>query len=107
MEEREKEIVLKALEKVEKWYVHLAGISGDMLLIVSKREVPQEIEVDGKVYKVKHYDPEAYLEAIRRDENEFRSFRVYYFLKVYMRKVLDLLAQMEVERMSLDLKNLL
>lgn len=51
--ESEKEIVLKALDK---WYVMLAGIKGDTLLIVSKREVPQKINVDGKDYAVKYYE---------------------------------------------------
>ena len=98
----EKEVVLKALEQVDKWYVHLAGINGETLLIVSKKPVPESLVVEGKEYKVKYYDPDQYIEAIKRDENEFRGYRVYYFIKLYMRKVLEVLAQMELERMSLE-----
>ena len=97
----EKEVVLKALEQVDKWYVHLAGINGETLLIVSKKPVPESLVVEGKEYKVKYYDPDQYIEAIKKDENEFRGYRVYYFIKLYMRKVLEVLAQMELERMSL------
>ena len=98
----EKEIVLKALEQIDKWYVHIAGIRGDTLLIVSKKPVPEKLIIDGKEYKVKYYTPEQYIETIRVNEDEFRSFHIYYFIKVYMRKVLDLLAQLEVERMSIN-----
>ena len=98
----EKEVVLKALEQVDKWYVQLAGINGETLLIVSKKPVPESLVVEGKEYKVKYYDPDQYIEAIKRDENEFRGYRVYYFIKLYMRKVLEVLAQMELERMSLE-----
>ena len=97
----EKEVVLKALEQVDKWYVHLAGINGETLLIVSKKPAPESLVVEGKGYKVKYYDPDQYIEVIKRDENEFRGYRVYYFIKLYMRKVLEVLAQMELERMSL------
>ena len=97
----EKEVVLKALEQVDKWYVQLAGINGETILVVSKKPVPETLVVEGKVYKVKHFDPNQYIEAIKRDENEFRQYHVYYFVKLYMRKVLEVLAQMELERMSL------
>ncbi|MQL56139.1 hypothetical protein [Acidianus ambivalens] len=103
----EKEVVLKALEKVDKWYVQLAGIKGDELLIVSQKEVPKEIEVEGRKLTVKHYSPEEYLNVITKDENEFRSYHVYYFVKMYMRKVLDLLAYLEVNRIRIDEKDLL
>ena len=103
----EKEVVLKALEKVDKWYVQLAGIKGDELLIVSQKEVPKEIEVEGRKLTIKHYFPEEYLTVITKDENEFRSYHVYYFVKMYMRKVLDLLAYLEVNRIRIDERDLL
>ncbi|BDC17785.1 hypothetical protein HS5_06750 [Acidianus sp. HS-5] len=103
----EKEIVLKALEKVDKWYVQLAGIKGEELLIVSQKEVPREIEVDEIKFSVKHYSPDEYLKAISEDEDEFRSYHVYYFVKMYMRKVLDLLAYLEVNKFRIDEKDLL
>ncbi|MFP3065536.1 MAG: hypothetical protein RXR59_08420 [Sulfolobus sp.] len=96
----EKDVVLKALEQVDKWYVQLAGIKGDTLLIISPKEVPRTLIVEGKEYKVVHYHPEEYLDVIRKNEDEFRSYHVYYFVKVYMRKVLDLLASIELERMT-------
>ncbi len=104
---QEKEIVLKALEKVDKWYVQLAGIKGKELLIVSQREVPREIEVDGIKLSVKYYSPEEYLNVISNNEEEFRSYHVYYFVKMYMRKVLDLLAYLEVNKFRIDEKDLL
>ena len=96
----EKEIVLKALDKVEKWYVMLAGIKGNTLLLVSKKEVPRTIEVDGINLEVRYFEPEEYLNVISQDDEEFRSYHVYYFVKVYMRKVLDILSSLEVQRMS-------
>lgn len=98
----EKEIVLTALEQVDKWYVQLAGIKGDTLLIVSKKPVPEKLVVNGKEYNVKYYTPEQYIETIKVNEEEFRSFHIYYFVKMYLRKVLDLLTQLEVEKMSLN-----
>jgi len=96
----EKEIVLKALDKVDKWYVMLAGIKDNTLLLVSKKEVPKTIEVDGINLEVKYYEPEEYLRVIQQDDKEFWSYRVYYFVKVYMRKVMDILSSLEVQRMS-------
>ena len=58
---KEKEVVLKALEQVDKWYVHLAGINGETLLIVSKKPVPESLVVEGKEYKVKYYDLDQYI----------------------------------------------
>ena len=98
----EKEIVLTALEQVDKWYVQLAGIKEDTLLIVSKKPVPEKLVVNGKEYNVKYYTPEQYIETIKVNEEEFRSFHIFYFVKIYMRKVLDLLTQLEVEKMSLN-----
>ncbi|BCU69634.1 hypothetical protein [Stygiolobus caldivivus] len=98
----EKEVVLTALEQVDKWYVHLAGIKGDTILIVSKKPVPEKLTINGKDYTIKYYTPEQYIETIRTNEEEFRSFRIYYFVKIYMRKVLDILTQLEVERMSIN-----
>lgn len=96
----EKEVVLKALDKIDKWYVMLAGIRENNLLIVSKKVPPNMINVDGVDYTVKYYEPEEYLKVITQDENEFRSYKVYYFVKVYMRKVLDILSSLEVQKMS-------
>lgn len=101
----EKELVLRALDKVDKWYVMLAGIKNNTLLLVSKRGVPNTIEVDGINLIVKHYDPEDYLKVIMHNEEEFRSYRIYYFVKVYMRKVLDILSSLEVQKMSEDFEN--
>ena len=58
--------------------------------------------VKRKTNKVKYYDPDHYIEAIKRDESEFGGYRVYYFIRLYMRKVLEVLAQMELERTSLE-----
>jgi len=96
----EKEIVLKALDKIDKWYVMLAGIRENTLLIVSKKVPPNSINVDGIEYSVKYYEPEEYLRVITYNEDEFRSYKIYYFVKVYMRKVLDILSSLEVQRMS-------
>ncbi|WP_369611599.1 hypothetical protein [Sulfurisphaera javensis] len=96
----EKEIVLKALDRIDKWYVMLAGIKDNNLLIVSKKVPPNVINIDGVDYTIKYYDPEDYLRVITQNEEEFRSYRIYYFVKVYMRKVLDILSSLEVQRMS-------
>jgi len=78
----------------------LAGMKGNTLLLVSKKEVPRAIEVDGINLEVKYFEPEEYLRVILQNDEEFRSYHVYYFVKVYMRKVLDILSSLEVQRMS-------
>ncbi|NON62816.1 hypothetical protein [Acidianus sp. RZ1] len=101
----EKELVLKSLDKVDRWYIMLAGIKENNLLLVTKREVPSTVEVDGIFLNVIHYDPDQYLEEVSRNEELFRSYKVYYFVKTYMRKLLDLLSSLEVQRMSLTLED--
>lgn len=97
----EKELLLEALDKIDKFYVYLAGIRDNTLLIVAKCEVPNEIEIRGKKFTVIHYTPDDYLnQVIEKEEELFRKYKIYYFVKSYMRKILDMLACAEVERMS-------
>ncbi|QGA69291.1 hypothetical protein [Sulfolobus sp. E11-6] len=102
----DKEIVLTALEKVDKFHVYLAGIDGSEILLVTTLNVPNELEIEGMKFKIIKYDPEDYLNQVVEKEYEiFRKFKIYYFVKVYMRKILDMLSSAEVERMSVDLKD--
>ncbi|AKA75109.1 hypothetical protein SULI_10640 [Saccharolobus solfataricus] len=102
----DKEILLSALDKVDKFYVYLAGINSSEILLVTTLNVPNEIEVEGKKFKVVKYHPEDYLSQVVEKEDEiFRKYKIYYFVKAYMRKILDTLSSAEVERMSLDLKD--
>ena len=102
----DKEVVLQAIEMVGKWDVMLAGTKGNEILIVSKRECPNSLSIDGRNLNVKRYDPDTYINILQEDENVFRNYKVYYFVKVYMRKILDLLAYLEVSRLSMDFKTL-
>lgn len=97
----EKQVVLNAIESY-KFDVMLAGILDDSLLIVSKNKVPEFYEENCKRYRIIHYYPDDYINLLLQGkENEiFRPFHVYYFVKVYMRKVLDVLASVEVARMA-------
>ncbi|WP_338602000.1 hypothetical protein V6M85_01285 [Sulfolobus tengchongensis] len=103
----DKELLLKVLEKVDKFYVYLAGISGNEILLVTTLSVPNEIEVNGQRFKIVSYLPEDYLnQVVEREEEIFRRYKVYYFVKAYMRKILDTLASAEAERMSINFDNL-
>ncbi|WP_232049001.1 hypothetical protein [Sulfuracidifex tepidarius] len=97
----EKQVVLNAIEGY-KFDVMLAGIMDDSLLIVSKKETPHFYEENGKKYTIIHYYPDDYINLLLqgKEEEVFRPFHVYYFVKVYMRKVLDVLASVEVARMA-------
>ncbi len=99
----DKDTLLKALDKFDRFHIYLAGIRENCLLLVSDVELPKEIEVDGQIFTILHYKPEDYLqEVIKKEEELFRQYKVYYFVKSYMRRILDTLAYAEVERMSLD-----
>jgi hypothetical protein len=103
----DKERLLEVLEKVDKFYVYLAGIRENNILIVSSCEVPNEIEVKGQKYSIIHYTPEEYLsQVVEKEEEIFRNYKIYYFVKSYMRKILDMLACAEVERMSINMNDL-
>ncbi|MEM0305287.1 MAG: hypothetical protein QW685_09805 [Saccharolobus sp.] len=39
-------------------------------------------------------------QVIEKEEELFRKYKIYYFVKTYIRKILDMLACAEVERMS-------
>ncbi|GEM_PF-461391 len=102
----DKEIVLSALEKVDKFYVYLAGINNNEILLVTTLNVPNEVEIEGKKFKVVTYQPDDYLNQVVEKEYEiFRKYKIYYFVKAYMRKILDTLSSAEVERMSIDIKD--
>ncbi|EWG06844.1 MAG: hypothetical protein ASUL_07729 [Candidatus Aramenus sulfurataquae] len=103
---QDKEVVMKVVEDVGRWEVMLAGINGDEILMVKKGKCADKACVEGKEYKVKWFDPEDYLKRILEDEEVFRKYKVVYFVKAYLRKVLDVLASAEVQRMSMDLNKL-
>ncbi|WP_252896684.1 hypothetical protein [Metallosphaera hakonensis] len=77
----EKEIVLQAVEMVGKWDVMLAGIKGDELLIVSKKECPNQLTIEGMKLNVKRYDPDNYISLLYENENIFRDYRVFLLCK--------------------------
>lgn len=99
----DKEVVLQVVDMLGKWDIMLAGIRGDEILMVVKggnKGFPSEINLDNKTFRITYYDSEEYLKLVINDENIFRKYRIIYFVKVYMRKILDLLASLEVERLS-------
>jgi len=99
---QDKEIVLRAVEMIGKWDVMIAGIKDKELLIVKRGQCPDEIEIDGKQYSIRHYEPEKYIDIAVNNEEEFRKYKTIYFVKTYMRKLLDRLASEEVSRISND-----
>ncbi|QKR00933.1 hypothetical protein GWK48_01450 [Metallosphaera tengchongensis] len=100
----DKEIVLQVVDYVGKWDVMLAGIKGNEVLIVSKKECPTEVTIDGNRLMIRRYDPENYVSLLYENDNVFRDYKIFYFVKVYMRKILDLLASLEAYRLSMDFK---
>lgn len=100
----DKDIVLQAVDAVGKWDVMLAGIKNDEILIVSKRECPSHLTIDGNTLTIRRYDPDNYIQLLYQDEKVFRDYKIFYFVKTYMRKILDLLAYLEVSRLSMDFK---
>ncbi|ARM76775.1 hypothetical protein [Acidianus manzaensis] len=100
----DKDIVLSVVETLGKWDIMLAGIKGNELLMViknrEKKEYPKDLEIDGKKFNINYYDSEEYFTLLKDDESIFRSYNIVYFVKVYMRKVLDTLTYLEVERLS-------
>ncbi|AWR98342.1 hypothetical protein DFR86_10805 [Acidianus sulfidivorans JP7] len=108
----DKEVVLSAVETLGKWDIMLAGIKDNELLMVIKRRdndvsksYPDTLEVDGRTFNVKYYDSEEYFNLLRSDETIFRKYNIVYFVKVYMRKVLDTLAYLEVEKLSNEFRS--
>ncbi len=97
----EKQVVLNAIEGY-KFHVMLAGILDDKLLIVSRNQPPEFYEENGRKYTVIHFYPEDYVNLLLqgKEQEVFRPFHIYYFVKVYMRKILDVLASVEVARMA-------
>ncbi len=99
---QDKNIVLEAIEKIGKWDIMLAGIRDNELLIVKNGQCPDKIEINGMSFLIKHYEPEEYIEIAVKNEEEFRKYKTVYFVKIYMRKLLDRLASEEVNRFSMD-----
>jgi hypothetical protein len=98
----DRETVLQVVDVVGKWDVMLAGIKGEEVIIVSKKECPSEIRLGERKVRIRRFDPEEYLRIVCENESLFRDYKMVYFVKVYMRKILDLLASLEVYRLSKD-----